>query len=161
MVIVPIKGGGTMLKETTTIKDGTKATLLFITTTTTNLLPNTTTKTTITNHTNTHNKTKTTTMHTKRLTKDNKPINPLLLPPTKVMTLTVHSTKKERLRAMMEKHEENNRTLNAQVSTMSAQMSSIAEILSRLTLPPTNTTNTNQAASSSNLPSQPIPSPRG
>ncbi|KAL4286883.1 hypothetical protein AHAS_Ahas19G0130700 [Arachis hypogaea] len=61
----------------------------------------------------------------------------------------------------MEKHEENNRTLTAQVSTMSAQMSSIAEILTRLALPPTNNTNTNQASSSSHLPSQPIPNPRG
>ncbi|KAL4287400.1 hypothetical protein AHAS_Ahas19G0182400 [Arachis hypogaea] len=40
-------------------------------------------------------------------------------------------------------------------------MSSKAEILSRLTLPPTNNTNTIQASSTSNLPSQPIPNPRG
>ncbi|XP_016178115.1 probable serine/threonine-protein kinase tsuA [Arachis ipaensis] len=67
----------------------------------------------------------------------------------------------ERLRAMIEKNEEKNRTLNTQVSTMSAQMSSIAKILSRLTLPPTTNTNTNQASSSSNLPSQPLPNPKG
>ncbi|KAL4365154.1 hypothetical protein AHAS_Ahas07G0077700 [Arachis hypogaea] len=98
-VMALIKGGGTMLKETTTIKDGTKATHLLITTTTTNLLLNITTiptKTTITNHTNTHKKTTTTTIDTKRLTKDNKPINLLLLPQTKVMTLTMHSTKNKR-----------------------------------------------------------------
>ncbi|KAL4365155.1 hypothetical protein AHAS_Ahas07G0077800 [Arachis hypogaea] len=51
--------------------------------------------------------------------------------------------------------------LNAQVGTMNAQMSSRAEILSRLALPPTNNANTKQASSSSNLPSQPIPNPRG
>ncbi|XP_016178352.1 uncharacterized protein LOC107620740 [Arachis ipaensis] len=43
---------------------------------------------------------------------------------------------------------------------MSAQMSSIADILSRLVLPPTNNTNTNQASSSSNLPSQPLSNPK-
>ncbi|KAL4315585.1 hypothetical protein AHAS_Ahas15G0199800 [Arachis hypogaea] len=35
-----------------------------------------------------------------------------------------------------------------------------AEILARLALPPTNNTNTNQASSSSSLPSQPIPHPK-
>ncbi|KAL4316414.1 hypothetical protein AHAS_Ahas15G0282700 [Arachis hypogaea] len=111
MVIVPTKGGGTMLKGITTIKDVTMATHLLITTTTTNSLPNTTTKTTITNHTNIHNKTKTATTNTKHLTKDNNPTNLLPLPPTK------------------------------------------------LVLPPTN--NTNQASSSSSLPSQPLPNPKG
>ncbi|KAL4321299.1 hypothetical protein AHAS_Ahas14G0096600 [Arachis hypogaea] len=67
----------------------------------------------------------------------------------------------ERLRAMIEKNKENTRNLNAQVGTMSVQMSSIAEILSRLSLPPINNTNTNQASSSSSLHSQPIPNPRG
>ncbi|XP_016192171.1 uncharacterized protein LOC107633049 [Arachis ipaensis] len=62
---------------------------------------------------------------------------------------------------MIEKNKENTRTLNAQVGTMSAQMFSIAEILSRLTLPPTNNTNTNQASSPPSLHSQPIPNPRG
>ncbi|XLT02477.1 hypothetical protein HN51_051828, partial [Arachis hypogaea] len=99
MVIAPIKGGGTMLKKTTTIKDGTKATHLLNTTITTNLLPNTTTittkptKTTITNHTNTHNKT---TINTKYLTKDNKPINLPPLPQTKIKMPSVQSTKNKR-----------------------------------------------------------------
>ncbi|KAL4299957.1 uncharacterized protein [Arachis hypogaea] len=52
---------------------------------------------------------------------------------------------------MIKKNEENTRN----------QLSNIVEILSKLSLPPTNNTNTNQASSSSSLPSQPIPNPRG
>ncbi|KAL4306434.1 hypothetical protein AHAS_Ahas16G0177900 [Arachis hypogaea] len=87
-----MKGGWTMLNETTTIKDRTKATLLPNTT----IIPTKPTKTTIINHTNTHNKTKPTTIDTNHLTKDNNPINLLPLSQTKVMTLTVHSTKNKR-----------------------------------------------------------------
>ncbi|XLS44420.1 hypothetical protein HN51_001285, partial [Arachis hypogaea] len=82
-----IKGRGTMLKKTTTIKDGTKATHLL--NTIINFLPNTTiptkpTKITIINHTNTHNKIKLTTIDTNHLTRDNKPINLLPLSQIKV-----------------------------------------------------------------------------
>ncbi|XP_020967552.1 uncharacterized protein LOC110266851 [Arachis ipaensis] len=64
----------------------------------------------------------------------------------------------ERLRAMVEKNKENNR---AQFYNMSAQLSNITELLSRISLPPTNNTNTNQASSSSHLPSQPLLNPKG
>ncbi|XP_016173419.1 uncharacterized protein LOC107615918 [Arachis ipaensis] len=67
----------------------------------------------------------------------------------------------ERLRAMIEKNEENTRNLNAQFGNMSAQMSNITEMLSRMSLPSTNNTNTNQVSSSSSLLSQPLPNPKG
>ncbi|XP_016164927.1 uncharacterized protein LOC107607491 [Arachis ipaensis] len=67
----------------------------------------------------------------------------------------------ERLRIMVEKNEENTRNINAQLGNMSAQTSNITEMLSRMSLPPTNNTNTNQVSSSSNLPSQLLPNPKG
>ncbi|KAL4287923.1 hypothetical protein AHAS_Ahas19G0234700 [Arachis hypogaea] len=57
---------------------------------------------------------------------------------------------------MVEKNEENSRV---QFGNMNAQLSNIAEFLSKLVLPPTN--NTNQASSSSTLPFQPLPNPKG
>ncbi|KAL4316115.1 hypothetical protein AHAS_Ahas15G0252800 [Arachis hypogaea] len=67
----------------------------------------------------------------------------------------------EKLRAMIEKNEENTRNLNAQFGNMSAQISNITEMLSRMSLPSTNNTNTNQPSSSSSLPSQPLLNPKG
>ncbi|XP_057734293.1 uncharacterized protein LOC130949650 [Arachis stenosperma] len=58
----------------------------------------------------------------------------------------------ERLRGVVEKHE-------AQFGTITAQLSNITEILSKLALPSPN--NTNQPSGSSNLPSQPLPNPKG
>ncbi|XP_016164789.1 uncharacterized protein LOC107607336 [Arachis ipaensis] len=52
---------------------------------------------------------------------------------------------------MVEKHE-------AQFGTITAQLSNITEILSRLSLPSSN--NSNQPSSSSNLASQPLPNPK-
>ncbi|XP_016172916.1 uncharacterized protein LOC107615360 [Arachis ipaensis] len=62
---------------------------------------------------------------------------------------------------MVQKNEENTRNLNAQFGNMSAQSSNITEILSRMFLPPSNNTNTNQTSSSSNLRSQPLSNPKG
>ncbi|RYR25912.1 hypothetical protein Ahy_B02g059945 [Arachis hypogaea] len=67
----------------------------------------------------------------------------------------------KRLRAMVEKNEENTRNLNAQFGNMSVQLSNITEMLSRMSLPPSNNTHTNQASSSSNFPSQPLPNSKG
>ncbi|XP_016178219.1 GATA zinc finger domain-containing protein 4-like [Arachis ipaensis] len=64
----------------------------------------------------------------------------------------------ERLRAMVEKHKENSR---AQFGNMSAQLSNIIELISKMCLPPTNNTTTNQISSSSSLPSQPLPNTKG
>ncbi|XP_025640012.1 uncharacterized protein [Arachis hypogaea] len=44
---------------------------------------------------------------------------------------------------------------------MSAQLSNITEFLTKMCLPPTNNTNTNQASSSSSLPSQPLSNLKG
>ncbi|KAL4315759.1 hypothetical protein AHAS_Ahas15G0217200 [Arachis hypogaea] len=58
----------------------------------------------------------------------------------------------ERLKGVVEKHE-------AQFGTITAQLSNITEILSRLSQPSSN--NSIQPSSSSNLPSQPLPNPKG
>ncbi|KAL4391298.1 hypothetical protein AHAS_Ahas03G0231100 [Arachis hypogaea] len=49
----------------------------------------------------------------------------------------------------------------AQFGNINDQLSSITEMLSRMSLPPTKNTNTNHPSSSSNLPSQPFPNPKG
>ncbi|KAL4306638.1 hypothetical protein AHAS_Ahas16G0198300 [Arachis hypogaea] len=57
----------------------------------------------------------------------------------------------ERLKGVVEKHE-------AQFGTITAQLSNIQELLSRMALPSSN--NSNQPSNSSNLPSQPLPNPK-
>ena len=84
MVVIKIKGGGTMHKGAIKTKDGT--TLLLITTTT-NLYLNTTTTTTTKLTKITTTKTKTNTPSTKHHTIDNNPTNPLHLPSIKLMSL--------------------------------------------------------------------------
>ncbi|KAL4300479.1 hypothetical protein AHAS_Ahas17G0205000 [Arachis hypogaea] len=62
---------------------------------------------------------------------------------------------------MVDKNEENTRNINAQFGNMSSQLSNIIEMLSRMSLPHTNNTNTNQASRSSNSPSQLLTNPKG
>ncbi|XP_057746222.1 uncharacterized protein LOC130965480 [Arachis stenosperma] len=62
----------------------------------------------------------------------------------------------DELRAIVEKNKENSK---AQFSAVNAQLANITKMISILALPSTN--NTNQLSSSSNLPSQPLPNPKG
>ncbi|XP_015953085.1 uncharacterized protein LOC107477554 [Arachis duranensis] len=62
----------------------------------------------------------------------------------------------DELRAIVKKNKENSK---AQFSAVNAQLANITKMISILALPSTN--NTNQLSSSSNLPSQPLPNPKG
>ncbi|KAL4337229.1 hypothetical protein AHAS_Ahas12G0089300 [Arachis hypogaea] len=57
----------------------------------------------------------------------------------------------------MEKWDESNK---AQFDALGAQLANLADMLSKMSMPSSNN-NTNQPSSSSNLPSQPIPNPKG